>query len=186
MDKSLSKSSSKKKSKNHSKIKKQKNLEMSGDKSSAEVVNFIKTKKFELNSNFNQKGCLEFLKSKDEALGKIEICDEIDPSLLHKKEKEIQFIPISPSSFNLKGILKISPLSSNKEKNKRVSFNIGKPKPNVQIAPDCQSSKTANVLKNHNKAKNVFMNTYSRKRKITFEESARNYFEEIEKYDDDY
>ena len=149
-----------------------------------DLVNFIMNKRLKLESFYDQKGSKEFLKSKQQALEKIELDDETNEICIRSKSRNKNLT----LSNKLKGILK-SPHSSkftNESDTKSVSFDsnvyyISTPKSLFSSKKSNFSNKSNNSkleLKNWEKANNTFKCSFLRKVKQDFTAVIRKVFEE--------
>ena len=149
-----------------------------------DLVNFIMNKRLKLKSFYDQKGSKEFLKSKQQALEKIELDDETNEICIRSKSRNKNLT----LSNKLKGILK-SPHSSkftNESDTKSVSFDsnvyyISTPKSLFSSKKSNFSNKSNNSkleLKNWEKANNTFKCSFLRKVKQDFTAVIRKVFEE--------
>ena len=149
-----------------------------------DLVNFIMNKRLKLKSFYDRKGSKEFLKSKQQALEKIELDDETNEICIRSKSRNKNLT----LSNKLKGILK-SPHSSkftNESDTKSVSFDsnvyyISTPKSLFSSKKSNFSNKSNNSkleLKNWEKANNTFKCSFLRKVKQDFTAVIRKVFEE--------
>ena len=147
-----------------------------------DLIDFIMNKRLNLKSFYDEKGTIEFLKSKQQALEKIELDNEINESFIQNKSKNENSLCVKR-----KGILKL-PYSSkctDESFKKHVSFdsktcNTSTRKISINSNKSNFSNKSNNNLemKNWEKANAAFKCNFFRKVKQDFTAVAKKIFQE--------